>query len=102
MLPPCCSSTDFSSDSERYSKKKHSKHKKKKVKHKNSDAKHKSKKRLKEKVEGSPGPIVGPVISHSSETEASSRAKGPMTKEMWEKEQSVVRRVFDVDTGRTR
>ena len=30
------------------------------------------------------------------------RHKGPMTKEEWEKQQSVVRKVFDPDTGRHR
>jgi len=30
------------------------------------------------------------------------RSFAPMTKEMWEKQQSVVRRVYDEDTGRTR
>lgn len=31
-----------------------------------------------------------------------SKVKAPMTKEEWEKQQSVIRRVFDADTGRTR
>lgn len=31
-----------------------------------------------------------------------SRQRGPMTKEEWEKLQSVVRRVYDPDTGRNR
>ena len=40
--------------------------------------------------------LVGPSIASSSVT------KGPMTKEEWETQQSVTRRVFDPDTGRTR
>lgn|ERR1712029_334308 len=35
------------------------------------------------------------------EAEARSRM-APMTKEMWEQQQSVVRKVYDEDTGRTR
>merc|ERR1712150_106022 len=30
------------------------------------------------------------------------RSFAPMTKEMWEKQQSVIRKVYDEDTGRTR
>jgi len=40
---------------------------------------------------------VGPVLPTTSAV-----SKGPMTKEMWEKQQSEVRRVFDPDTGRHR
>ncbi|ELU10856.1 hypothetical protein CAPTEDRAFT_101154, partial [Capitella teleta] len=30
------------------------------------------------------------------------KIKAPMTREEWEKQQSVIRRVYDPDTGRTR
>ena len=103
------SDSDSSSDSEssRRRKKSKHKHKLKKSKHKkasDSSSKHKSKKSSKYKESDSEDDrAVGPAVSKSSDKKsASSGTKGPMTKEMWEKQQSVVRRVYDPDTGRTR
>lgn len=90
------------------------KHKKKKSKHATSDKhadverikdKKKSKKKSKHKDSHSEEETVGPVMNSVSGTAATgveSQAKGPMTKEMWEKQQNVVRRVYDTDTGRSR
>ena len=38
----------------------------------------------------------------SDVAESNTKIKAPMTKEEWEKQQSVLRRVYDPDTGRTR
>ncbi|KAG1681849.1 ADP-ribosylation factor-like protein 6-interacting protein 4 [Nymphon striatum] len=78
------------------------KEKKKKDKKSKRSKKHKSKEVKEESV-------IGPIVPAScSEIESScpppkkSKTMIPMTKEEWEKQQSVVRRVYDPDTGRNR
>ena len=87
------------SSSEDESRKRKSGERKKKRKRKYSSSsseecekKSKEKKRRKEKKKK----------TKQAETEVELPRKGPMTKEEWEKRQSVVRRVFDPDTGRHR
>ncbi|TFK14183.1 chromodomain-helicase-DNA-binding protein 5 [Platysternon megacephalum] len=116
------SSSDDSSDSEsklkkrRHSKKKGTKQKDKKRKKKKikKKPKKKSKDRPKEEratVEGVPGPSLeqwqkeslvepGPVLT--DEQKSRIQAMKPMTKEEWDARQSVIRKVVDPETGRTR
>jgi len=94
------SSSDSSdSEAERKKLKKKKKKEKKKLKREQKKDKKRKKKEKKEKEE--------------KETKRSKKSAGPlsngdgkkmvpMTKEEWEKKQSVVRRVYDEDTGRTR
>lgn len=42
------------------------------------------------------------LLTDASESAPVPRVMKPMTKEEWEKQQSVVRRVLDPETGRTR
>ncbi|XP_067942218.1 ADP-ribosylation factor-like protein 6-interacting protein 4 [Watersipora subatra] len=63
-----------------------------------SDVEKMTKKPFKHKEKPSGQAVVGPSISATSSTPA----KGPITKEMWEKQQETVRRVYDPDTGRNR
>ncbi|XP_064612972.1 ADP-ribosylation factor-like protein 6-interacting protein 4 isoform X2 [Liolophura sinensis] len=98
------SSTSSSSERERKSRKKKKRHKKKKCKDKKKSetedsaldvSKWKAKRTVSEvKLREKSAPEIGPAPPRKS--------LKPMTKEEWEKEQSVVRRVFDPDTGRTR
>ena len=46
----------------------------------------------------------GPKLSEKGDVEesADTGTMKPMTKEEWEKQQSIVRRVYDEDTGRNR
>lgn len=95
----------------RSKEKKHKKNKKKKRKHRTSEDSESencrnsknssSQKYKKRKTEGEsvevPGPSVPPELLAE---QAKSRA--PMTKEEWEKSQSVIRRVYDETTGRSR
>lgn len=92
-------------------KKKHKKEKKKKVKREREKDKRKRKKEKKKKRRQSKEKeIIGPVlpddaVSTSPSTDISQtkcRSMAPMTKEEWEKKQSIVRRVFDEETGRYR
>lgn len=109
-------SSDSSHELKKKKKLKHKekKHKKKKNKH-SSDLerkkrKKKKRKNSKERKEGIKKPkldesvkdedIPGPSVPEDLLIE-SSKAKAPMTKEEWEKSQSVVRRVYD-ETGRSR
>ncbi|XP_032656432.1 ADP-ribosylation factor-like protein 6-interacting protein 4 isoform X2 [Chelonoidis abingdonii] len=116
------SSSEDSSDSEsklkkrRHSKKKRTKQKDKKRKKKKikKKTKKKSKDRPKEEratVEGVPGPSLeqwqkeslvepGPVLT--DEQKSRIQAMKPMTKEEWDARQSVIRKVVDPETGRTR
>uniref|UniRef100_A0A8C4KI28 ADP-ribosylation factor-like protein 6-interacting protein 4 n=1 Tax=Dromaius novaehollandiae TaxID=8790 RepID=A0A8C4KI28_DRONO len=116
------SSSDDSSDSDakpkkrRHSKKKQVKQKDKKRKKKRikKKLKKKSKERAKEeraKGEAVPGPSLeqwqkealadsGPVLT--DEQKSRIQAMKPMTKEEWDARQSVIRRVVDPETGRTR
>ncbi|CAH1232295.1 ARL6IP4 [Branchiostoma lanceolatum] len=50
------------------------------------------------------GPSLMPAASANETKDDGAKAHSmrPMTKEEWEKQQSVVRRVFDPDTGRNR
>lgn len=43
-----------------------------------------------------------PVKGNEKKDESGPRVMKPMTKEEWEKQQSVVRRVYDPETGRNR
>ncbi|XP_030358327.1 ADP-ribosylation factor-like protein 6-interacting protein 4 isoform X4 [Strigops habroptila] len=113
------SSSDDSSDSDsktkksRHSKKKRAKEKDKKKKKKR--IKKKSKKKSKEKAkeekakgESVPGPSLEQwqkeslVDSGPDEQKSRIQAMKPMTKEEWDARQSVIRRVVDPETGRTR
>ncbi|PIK46678.1 putative ADP-ribosylation factor-like protein 6-interacting protein 4 isoform X2 [Apostichopus japonicus] len=109
---------------ERKRKSKGDKKKKKKKKEKSKNM-HKDKKRKKKKKkdkkgrdrtekgkdQGSTGPVLSSVqekllaiagVGIDKPRESQARILKPMTKEEYEKEQSVTRRVFDQDTGRTR
>lgn len=87
-------SVSHSSDSSSESRKK--KHKRKKSKkHKKEKKKSKDKKR-----KDSPEAVVGPEVPE--ELLQKSKNMAPMTKEEWEKQQSVVKRVYDEETGRHR
>lgn len=111
------SSDDSVKVKKKHKKDKHieKKHKKKKRKHRTSDSesekekrshrKHKKIKRKKnskeekddsEVNEAIPGPSVPADLVPEN-----SKARAPMTKEEWEKSQSIVRRVYD-DSGRSR
>ncbi|KAI8507491.1 ADP-ribosylation factor-like protein 6-interacting protein 4 [Branchiostoma belcheri] len=111
------SSSESSSDSSqerRRAKKKLKKERKKKKKAEKKRKKKEKKQRKKEKKRLSEmsqsGVVQGPtLIPTASVNEAKPKDDGekarsmrPMTKEEWEKQQSVVRRVFDPDTGRNR
>lgn len=54
------------------------------------------------KEKGDIGPVIIPPAQIKPESPPSKATRGPMTKEEWEKQQSVVRRVYDPETGRTR
>uniref|UniRef100_A0A8C0VVW2 ADP-ribosylation factor-like protein 6-interacting protein 4 n=2 Tax=Cyanistes caeruleus TaxID=156563 RepID=A0A8C0VVW2_CYACU len=118
------SSSDDSSDSDskmkksQDSKKKRVKQKDKKKRKKKKKIKKKSKKKAKErakeekaKAEEAPGPSLeqwqkesvvdsGPALT--DEQKSRIQAMKPMTKEEWDARQSVIRRVVDPETGRTR
>ncbi|RZF38090.1 hypothetical protein LSTR_LSTR006489 [Laodelphax striatellus] len=76
-----------------HSKKKRKKEKKEK-KRKKKDKSHDKEEKIKE--------MIGPTVSEASSQSGASSAYRPMTKEQWEKSQSVVRRVLDPETGRQR
>ncbi|XP_047097056.1 ADP-ribosylation factor-like protein 6-interacting protein 4 [Schistocerca piceifrons] len=91
-------------------KKKHKREKKKKVKREKEKRKRKKEKKRK-KRQSKDEEIIGPVLpedavktSPSVDTisQTTCRSMAPMTKEEWEKKQSIVRRVFDEETGRYR
>ena len=46
--------------------------------------------------------ILKEIIYSVESPPASAAARRPMTKEEWEKQQSVIRHVYDPETGRTR
>lgn len=48
------------------------------------------------------GPVIAPLAANKPESPPAKADRRPMTKEEWEKQQSVVRRVYDPETGRTR
>ncbi|NWI21953.1 AR6P4 protein, partial [Crypturellus soui] len=113
------SSSDDSSDSDAKAKKRrHGKKKQKDKKKKKKRMKKKQKKKPKERAgeeraegEALPGPSLeqwhkealgdaGPVLT--DEQKSRIQAMKPMTKEEWDARQSVIRRVVDPETGRTR
>jgi len=87
-----------SSDSDSDSSDEESKKKKKKVK---KDKKKKKKKPI-EDCEAELRASIAEVEEERRRREEERKKKAPMTKEEWEKKQSVVRREFDEDTGRVR
>ncbi|KAK3606521.1 hypothetical protein CHS0354_041473 [Potamilus streckersoni] len=105
------SSFSDSSSSSRERKKKKRK-KKKKHKHKNKKKEKEQKKMSDASISSNIGQlknteIIGPHVSMATiaakgEKKSKSKAMRPMTKEEWEKQQSVVRRVYDQETGRNR
>ncbi|XP_048820037.1 ADP-ribosylation factor-like protein 6-interacting protein 4 isoform X1 [Lagopus muta] len=109
------SSSDSDTRAKRHGKRKRGKHKDKKKKKKKIKKKlKKSKERVKEDrgvSEALPGPSLelwqkelqvdpGPVLT--DEQKSRIQAMKPMTKEEWDARQSVIRRVVDPETGRTR
>lgn len=114
-LRDCSSSSDnsrLSSSSSECTKRKKRKIKKDKKEHKKKEKKKekKRKKKHKRKKDEESQSVIGPVLPASGcEIENSLPSSSnktmdmvPMTKEEWEKQQSVVRRVYDPDTGRNR
>ncbi|XP_006815809.1 uncharacterized protein LOC100366753 [Saccoglossus kowalevskii] len=96
-------SSDSSPDRRKKKRKKNKKEKKRK--NKNSKKKKSKKKKSKQLMKQSdkaatPGAAESNPLQVSANTER--KAMAPMTKEEWEKQQSVVKRVFDPATGRTR
>lgn len=99
-----------SSDSERL-RKKHKKKSKKKRKHERKEKRKKMKKskHSEESVkntevitaDGQKDPEMG-LKEMGPSVEDARKAMAPMTKEEWEKQQSVIRRVYDPETGRNR
>merc|ERR1712233_230344 len=87
-----------SSDSESDSSDEDAKKKKKKTK---KDKKKKKKKPI-EDCEAELRASIAEVEEERKRREEERKKKAPMTKEEWEKKQSVVRREFDEDTGRVR
>ncbi|XP_052547328.1 ADP-ribosylation factor-like protein 6-interacting protein 4 isoform X1 [Tympanuchus pallidicinctus] len=108
------SSSDSDTRAKRHGKRKRGKHKDKKKKKKIKKKLKKSKERVKEDrgvSEALPGPSLelwqkepqvdpGPVLT--DEQKSRIQAMKPMTKEEWDARQSVIRRVVDPETGRTR
>ncbi|KAF7240805.1 ADP-ribosylation factor-like protein 6-interacting protein 4 [Varanus komodoensis] len=112
------SEDECKSKRKKQSKKKMTKEKDKKRKKRKKKAKKKAKKKLKEKEkegktagEELPGPSLeqwqkeagadpGPALT--DEQKSRIQAMKPMTKEEWDARQSVIRRVVDPETGRTR
>jgi len=87
-----------SSDSDSDSSEEEAKKKKKKIK---KDKKKKKKKPI-EDCEAELRASIAEVEEERKRREEERKKKAPMTKEEWEKKQSVVRREFDEDTGRVR
>ncbi|KAL3856247.1 hypothetical protein ACJMK2_011023 [Sinanodonta woodiana] len=106
------SSSSFS-DSSSSSRERKKRKKKKKHKHKNKRKEKEQKKLMSDTAIssniGQPKntEVIGPQVSLATiaakgEKKSKSKAMRPMTKEEWEKQQSVVRKVYDPETGRTR
>nr|XP_033812902.1 ADP-ribosylation factor-like protein 6-interacting protein 4 isoform X1 [Geotrypetes seraphini] len=112
------SSTEDSSDSDSgpkkrsHSKKKHKDKKGKKKKKKKSKKQKKKTREAKSQLEDVvPGPsldqwqreaLAGSSPALTDEQKSRIQAMKPMTKEEWDKKQSIIRRVLDPETGRTR
>jgi len=90
------SSSSEESNSSLKQKKHKSKKKKKKKDHKHKDSDHEKKKEHKEKK------VKLKATKPSETVPAASLAMRPMTQAEWEAQQSVVRRVVDKETGRSR
>lgn len=92
-------SCDSKEELEKRSKKKHSITKSTNEKHKR-----KTKKSTREKDEDNEqiGPALPDAFTCKEQEQGSSKAMIPMTKDEWEKRQSLVRRVYDPKTGRNR
>lgn len=94
------SSSDSSDSEEERKKKKKAKKEKKKMKKEMKKEKKRKKKRDKrdkeEKERKKPKDTKSPPVNSDT------KKMVPMTKEEWDKKQSVVRRVYDEDTGRNR
>lgn len=87
--------------SEKKSKKKKHKHEKKKKSAVDKEVNAFSKSKRKQEQSG----LASAGVSHDipiPESSTSTARKGPMTKEEYEKQQNVTRRVMDPDTGRMR
>lgn len=94
-------SSSDSSDSEEERKKK-KKAKKEKKKMKKEMKKEKKRKKKREKRDKEDKEINKLKDTKSPSVNGATKKMAPMTKEEWDKKQSVVRRVYDEDTGRSR
>lgn len=101
----------------REKKLKHKKSKKRKRKHRSSDSESENTRESKKLKKCKEKSSVRDVVSNVAEDEnvempgpsvprellaEQAKSRAPMTKEEWEKSQSVIRRVYDESTGRTR
>ncbi|KAK7475044.1 hypothetical protein BaRGS_00033725 [Batillaria attramentaria] len=101
------SSSSSPSPSRKKKQKKEKKEKRKKKKEKKKSKKKEKEKQRKLSSEGADSAKAQPEIPKSSTGSAASvgpkpRVMKPMTKEEWEKQQSVMRHVYDEESGRTR
>lgn len=96
-------------ESDKKSKKRKKKHKKRKESTSSSDLeerkkvkKHKKKKDKKSKTGKNDSTSEEIVADVPLELMSKSKAMAPMTKEEWDKRQSIIRRVYDEESGRNR